>query len=42
MLVRQAAAAIRIWLGNEPGFREPDLGVLLSAAEQALARARHA
>jgi shikimate dehydrogenase len=42
MLVRQAAAAMRIWLGNEPGFKEPDLGVLLRAAEQALARARHA
>jgi shikimate dehydrogenase len=41
MLVRQAAAAIRIWLGADPGFRAPDLRVLLAAAEQALAAARH-
>lgn len=41
MLVRQAAAAIRIWLGGEPGFRAPALRVLFTAAEQALATARH-
>jgi len=41
MLVRQAAAAIRIWLGAEPGFRAPDLRVLHAAAEQALAASRH-
>ena len=42
MLVRQAAAAIRIWLGNTPGFREPELAVLLEAAEQALVAQRKA
>jgi shikimate 5-dehydrogenase len=36
MLVRQAAAAIRIWLGSTPGYRDPDLGALTRAAEQAL------
>jgi shikimate dehydrogenase len=36
MLVRQAAAAIRIWLENTPGYRDPDLGALTRAAEQAL------
>jgi shikimate dehydrogenase len=42
MLVRQAAAAIRIWLGQTPGFREPELGALLLAAEQALFAQRKA
>jgi shikimate dehydrogenase len=36
MLVRQAAAAIRIWLESTPGYRDPDLGALTRAAEQAL------
>lgn len=36
MLVRQAAAAIRIWLEHTPGYRDPDLGALTRAAEQAL------
>ena len=36
MLVRQAAAAIRIWLQSAPGYRDPDLGALTRAAEQAL------
>jgi shikimate dehydrogenase len=42
MLVRQAAAAIRIWLGSTPGFRDPDLGALTRAAEQALGPPRGA
>jgi shikimate dehydrogenase len=42
MLVRQAAAAIRIWLGSTPGFRDPDLGALTRAAEQALGLSRGA
>jgi shikimate dehydrogenase len=36
MLVRQAAAAIRIWLGSSPGWVDPDLAQLHAAAEQAL------
>jgi shikimate dehydrogenase len=40
MLVRQAAAALRIWLESAPGYRDLDLGALTRAAEQALA-ARH-
>jgi shikimate dehydrogenase len=42
MLVRQAAAAIRIWLGSAPGYRDPDLGALTRAAEQALGAQRGA
>jgi shikimate dehydrogenase len=42
MLVRQAAAAIRIWLGSTPGFRDPDLAALTRAAEQALGPPRGA
>jgi len=42
MLVRQAAAAIRIWLGQTPGFAAPELGGLLLAAEQALLAQRKA
>lgn len=37
MLVRQAAAAIRIWLGESEGWVAPELGELYAAAEQALA-----
>lgn len=36
MLVRQAAAAMRIWLGQEPGWAAPDLRELSAAAERAL------
>ena len=36
-LVRQAAAAIRIWLGQSEGWVAPGLGELYAAAEQALA-----
>jgi len=42
MLVRQAAGAIRIWLGSTPSFRDPDLGALTRAAEQALGPPRGA
>jgi shikimate 5-dehydrogenase len=42
MLVRQAAAAIAIWLGSEPGFRLPDLAELHAAAERALRARGHA
>jgi shikimate dehydrogenase len=42
MLVRQAAAALRIWLGSTPGFRDPDLGALTRAADQALGAQRGA
>lgn len=42
MLVRQAVGALRIWLGNTPGYREPDLDALTRAAEQALAAQRGA
>jgi shikimate dehydrogenase len=42
MLVRQAAAAIRIWLGSTPGFHDPDLAALTRAAEQALGAPRGA
>jgi shikimate dehydrogenase len=38
MLVRQAAAAIRLWLGTSVGYVEPDLAGLHAAAENALAR----
>lgn len=38
MLVRQAALALRIWLGKAPGWVEPDLGELSAAAEAALAQ----
>jgi len=38
MLVRQAAAAIRLWLGTGVGYVEPDLAGLHAAAEHALAR----
>lgn len=37
MLVRQAAAAIQIWLGNSEKWVAPELGELYAAAEQALA-----
>jgi shikimate dehydrogenase len=40
VLVRQAAAAIRIWLQSTPGYRDPDLGALTRAAEQALGGAQ--
>jgi shikimate dehydrogenase len=42
MLVRQAVGAIRIWLGDTPGYRDPDLQVLTRAAQQALAAQRGA
>jgi shikimate dehydrogenase len=42
MLVRQAAGAIRIWLGNTSGYHDPELGALTQAAEQALAAQRGA
>ncbi|MEY2932379.1 MAG: hypothetical protein RL033_3128 [Pseudomonadota bacterium] len=42
MLVRQAAGAIRIWLGNTSGYHDPELGALTRAAEQALAAQRGA
>jgi shikimate dehydrogenase len=42
MLVRQAAAALRIWLGDTPGFRDPDLAALTRAAEQSLGLPRGA
>jgi shikimate dehydrogenase len=42
MLVRQAAAAIRIWLESTPGYRDPDLGTLTRAAEAALSAPRGA
>ena len=38
MLVRQAALALRIWLGQSPGWVEPDLAELSAAAEAALAQ----
>ncbi len=40
MLVRQAAAAIRIWLGSDRAWVAPDLGELMAAAESALAERR--
>jgi len=40
MLVRQAALALRIWLGKAPGWVEPDLAELSAAAEAALAQPR--
>jgi len=40
MLVRQAALALRIWLGKTPGWIEPDLAELAAAAEAALAQPR--
>jgi shikimate dehydrogenase len=40
MLVRQAALALRIWLGKAPGWVEPDLAELSAAAEAALAQQR--
>jgi shikimate dehydrogenase len=42
MLVRQAALALRIWLGESPGWVEPDLAALSAAAEAALAQPRRA
>ena len=36
MLVRQAALALRIWLGGSEGWREPDLDELSAAAQRAL------
>jgi shikimate dehydrogenase len=36
MLVRQAALALRIWLGQSPGWMEPDLAALEAAADAAL------
>lgn len=42
MLVRQAVGALRIWLGDTPGYHEPDLAALTRAAEQALAAQRGA
>ncbi|HWO11987.1 MAG TPA: shikimate dehydrogenase [Polyangiaceae bacterium] len=40
MLVRQAALALRIWLGGSPSWVEPDLAELWAAAEAALAQQR--
>ena len=36
MLVRQAALALRIWLGGSEGWREPELDELSAAAQRAL------
>jgi shikimate dehydrogenase len=36
MLVRQAALALRIWLGGSEGWREPELDELSRAAQRAL------
>jgi shikimate dehydrogenase len=40
MLVRQAAAAIRIWLGSDPAWVAPNLRELMAAAESALSQRR--
>jgi shikimate dehydrogenase len=40
MLVRQAALALRIWLGRSEGWFEPDLAALEAAAAAALAQPR--